>query len=350
MIGSTRYASVLAKIGVERSRLINKAKLKSLTESRNLNELITQLRGTGYAERLTKLPSPPTSHRLERIFQDNLIDTYIKIIRYSPRNVRRFLSLYLSRYEVENIKTLIKTTYAKLDTPRKLERIYFSVEDFFKRRTIIEETAKASNLKQTVDALKNTEYELPLSLGFKSFEEGGSTTCFDILLDKMFYEKLYAGYQSLPKREKPHAYFYVSMENDSFTLLTLLRGKNLNYDSNWLQLAVPNDNFDISKQMIEALASAPNFEAALNLVRKGKYAQFFAKTPTPEDTIATGETNFRKAMFEQAKHSIVAEIFNVGMVLVFMTLKTTEVYNLTAISLGVDAGLKPEEIRNQLLI
>lgn len=350
MTESTRYASVLAKIGVERSRLLSEAKLKSLTESKNLNDIVTQLRGTSYAEKLTKLPSSLTSNKLERVFQENLIEIYIKIIRYSPRSVQSFLSLYILRYEIENIKTLIKATYAKLDTTQKLARIYFSVEDFLKRRSVIEETAKAPNLKQTVDSLKNTEYELSLSLGFKSFEEGGSTTCFDVLLDKMFYEKLYSGYQDLPKRDKPHAYFFVSMESDSFTLLTLLRGKNLNYDSNWLQLAVPMDNFSISKQMVENFASAPNFESALNLARKGEYAQFFTKAPTPEDTIATGERNFRKAMFEYAKHSIVSEIFNVGMILVFMIQKAAEVYNLTAISIGVEAGLKPEEIRNQLLL
>ena len=42
--------------------------------------------------------------------------------------------------------------------------------------------------------------------------------------------------------------------------------------------------------------------------------------------------------------------FNVGSPLAFLTQKETEVYNLTVLSLGVDAAMKPDEIRNQLLI
>ena len=53
--------------------------------------------------------------------------------------------------------------------------------------------------------MKNTEYALALSMGLQSYEEDGSTTCLDVLLDKVFYEKLYEAYASLPKREKPHA-------------------------------------------------------------------------------------------------------------------------------------------------
>ena len=67
-------------------------------------------------------------------------------------------------------------------------------------------------------------------MGLQNYEENGSTARFDVLLDKVFYEKLYESYKQLPKREKPHVLFYASTENDSFTLLTLLRGKNLNYD------------------------------------------------------------------------------------------------------------------------
>ena len=87
---------------------------------------------------------PITSRKLERAFNENLIETYLKIVKYSPKNARKYLSLYLLRFEIEQHKGLIKATSAKLSPEQKLTKIYFSVEDYFKRRRFMEEAAKAS--------------------------------------------------------------------------------------------------------------------------------------------------------------------------------------------------------------
>jgi vacuolar-type H+-ATPase subunit C/Vma6 len=346
---TTLYAGVLAKIGAERSNLLLEARLKELAQSKTLTVLAVQLRDTGYAETIAKLPLPLTSRRLERVFKENLIETYAKILKHSPKSVAEFLALPVVRFEVENVKTLIKATDAKLNMAQKLNLLYFLAEDILKHHAFIEEAAKAADLKQLVNSLNKTDYADALNLGIKSYEENASTTCLDVLLDKVFYEKLHAAYEALPKKEKPHALFYASMENDGFTLLILLRGKTLNYSPDWLRLAVPRDNFNIPKETVEALVTAPDFDSALNIVQKGYYAKFFTKEPTAEETIAKAEKAFTKAVFHYAQDCRILDLFDVGAPLVFWVQKEAEVRNLTALSLGVEAGWKPEDIRNQLL-
>jgi vacuolar-type H+-ATPase subunit C/Vma6 len=347
---TTLYARVLSKIGAERGKLLSEAKLKTLTESKNLSDLATQLRDTSYQEQLVKVSLPFTSRKLERAFHENLISTYVKIIKNSSKNASKYLWLYLLRFEVENIKALIKATNAKLSLEQKLGRIYLPAEDYLKNRSVIEETAKAPDIKQIVKALKKTDYTLALNMGLQSYEEDGSTTCLDVLLDKTFYEKLHDSYESLPKKEKPHAHFYASTENDSFTLLTLLRGKTLNYDANWLRLAVPPNNFYLDMETVEAMVTATDFESALKIAFESHYAGFFAKAQSPEETVANAEKAFKKAVLQHAKASKIPEIFNIGAPLAFMTQKEAEVHNLTALSLGVEAEIKPEDIQHQLLL
>ena len=187
-------------------------------------------------------------------------------------------------------------------------------------------------------------------MGLKNYEENASTASFDIFIDKFFYEKLYDGYESLSKREQPYANFYASIENDGFALLTLLRGKSLNYEPNWLRLVIPQNWFNLNKSTMEALVTAIDFEAALKIVLESYYSKFFVKAPTPEETIATAGKAFKKAVFQHAKSSAISETFNIGSPLAFLTQKEAEVYNLTVLSLGVDSAMKPEEIRNQLLV
>lgn len=349
MTQTTKYASVLPKIGAERSRLLSDAKLKTLSESKNLAEVTSQLRDTPYQEQISHLTPPVTGRKLERAINENLIETYLKIIKYSPPKAVRYLDLYLSRLEAENVKTLIRAANAKLPTEQRLSRIYLSVEKYFKRIALMEEAAKAPTVTQVVHAFKNTEYAEALRMGLKSFEESGSATLLDVFVDTLFYEKLYDAYTHLPKREKSHAVYYTSLENDSFILLTLLRGKNLNYDPNWLRLAVPRNYFNLSKKEVEAIVSALNFEAAYKIVQDSHYAKYFEHAQTAEETVANAEKAFRRDVLLHAQRSQIRETFNIGSTLGFITIKEAEVHNLTAISLGVEAGMKPESIRNQLL-
>ncbi len=346
MTQTTQYASVLAKIGAERSKLIDEVKLKALAESKSLGEFAAQLRDTSYQEQLSKLPLPLTSPKLERAFNENLIETYIKIINYSPKRTREYLKLYLLRFEIENLKALMKATTAKLTSEQKGAKVYFSVEDYFKRRVIIEEAIKASTPAQMIHALKGTEYFLPMSLGLKNYEENASTSSFDVFMDRSFYEKLYEGYMILTKKEKVYANFYASTENDIFALLTLLRGKALNYEPNYLRLLIPQNFINLNESTAEALVSAIDFDSALKIVLEGPYAKFFVKGQTSEETIATAEKTFKKAVFQHAKSSAISEIFNIGAPLALLTQKEAEVHNLANISVGVDFGMKPDEIRS----
>ncbi len=165
-----------------------------------------------------------------------------------------------------------------------------------------------------------------------------------------YFTKRYAKvYESLSQKEKPYAYFYASMENDSFTLLTLLRGKNLNYDSNWLRLAVPQNNFKIFGETVEEIVTAVDFESAFKVVLESPYSSFFLRVQNPEETIADAEKTFKMAILHHAKGSIISQSFSIGAALGFLTQKEAEVHNLTAVSSGLEGEIKADEIQRQLL-
>ena len=162
---TTLYASVLARIGAERGKLLSEEKLKALTESKNLQEFVAQLHENSYQEQIAKLPMPLTSRKLERAFNENLIAVIAKIIKNSPKHAEKYLQMYLYKFEIENVKTLIKATNASLATEQKMAKLYLSAEDYLKNRPIIEEAAKAQTIKQIVNLLKRTEYGLALKHG-----------------------------------------------------------------------------------------------------------------------------------------------------------------------------------------
>jgi V/A-type H+-transporting ATPase subunit C len=343
------YSNVLVKIGVERSHLLSKEKLESLTNSNNLEEFASELRETIYGEKLARLKLPYTSRAFERVFREQLIEVVIKIVRSSPELVSEFLKTYLLKFEQENIKTILRAVSVGLSYDEIKTKMYLSVENFLKHQELVSKAAMAINVKSVVDALRTPLYESALITGLHKFEETGSTKFFDILLDRMFYENFGETFKTLPKNEQEHAFFYVSRETDRFNILTILRAKLLGYEPNWIRMAVSHNFYNVPEQTIEKLLMADDFESAFKIIKQSYYKKLFVKAETPEETISAAEKSFRRDIFEHTKKTKIGDPFNVGTPITFVVKKEIEVYNLTAISLGIDYAWKKDDISSLLL-
>ena len=344
------YSNVLVKVGVERSHLLSNDKLKALTDCKSLDEFASQLQETVYGAQLTKSSRARTSREFERVFRENLIESYCILVKNSPVNVSQFLKMHLIKIEHENIKTILKAVSVGLPHEKILSSIYLSVEDFLKRQDVIKQASLGFQVKSVVDALSNTVYGPTLIIGLQKYEETGSTKFFDFLLDKLLYEQLGDAFQKLPKKEQKHAFFYTSMEIDSFIVLTILRAKILKYDSHSIRMVLPNTRArNISENIIEALLHSDNFDLAFNRIQQSRYAPFFVKIENPEELVSSAERAFRKAMLEHFVKTKVGDQFNVNIPLGFMMRKAVETQNLIAISVGIEHGWKQDQIVHSLL-
>ena len=52
---------------------------------------------------------------------------------------------------------------------------------------------------------------------------------------------------------------------------------------------MPPKNFNLTSETVDALLNAPDFESALKVASETFYGKFFAKAPTPEETLAAAE-------------------------------------------------------------
>lgn len=344
-----RYSSVLAKIGSERSYLLTGTKLKALAQCKNLTEFASELKETAYSEKLPTIPLPYTPRKFERLFKENLIETYGKIMQNTPKTSLQFLKMYISRFEYDNIKIALRAVHIGLPYEETLRRIYLPAEDFLRNRKLFEKATEAIDLKSAISLFRNKPYWSALNIGLRKYEETKSTKFFDFLLDKTYYENLVEAYENLSKKEQKHAFFYASLETDGFVLLTVLRGKILNYDSDTLRMAIPHSYFDVSEKIVEDALLADGFESTLAAVMRSHYDKFFAGAESPEKAVSRAEKELRKALLEHAEKTRITESFNVEAPLGFMVQKEAEISNLSALSLGIEYGWKPDDVIEALL-
>jgi len=344
------YSNVLVKVGVERSHLLSKEKLERLTECKNLKEFASELRETIYGEKLAKVTLPYTSKIFEKAFRESLIEVNIKILRNSPETVSPFIKAYLLKFEHENIKTILRAASVGLSYDEITRKIYMPVEVFLKRQDIILKAAMAIHVKSVVDVLQTTLYGPLLIAGLQKYIETGSTKFFDILLDRFFYEHFGEKFKDLPKKEQEYALFYVSREIDRFNILTIFRAKILGYDPNWIRMAISRNFYNVPEQTIEALLMADDFGSAFKIIKQSYYKKLIVRAETPEETVSAAEKAFRMDLFEHAKRTIIGDPFNVGIPIAFLVQKEIELYNLTAISLGIEYNWKKDDISHLLLV
>jgi vacuolar-type H+-ATPase subunit C/Vma6 len=343
------YSNVLVKVGVERSKILSKQKLERLTDSKSLTEFASELKETVYGQKLAEVTVPYNSRNFERIFRESLIEVTIKMVQNSPDVVSLFLKTYLLKFEHENIKTILRAASVGLSYDEIVSKLYLSVEEYLKRKEIILKSARAIHVKSVVDALKTTLYGDSLISGLQKYEETDSTKFFDILLDRMFYEQFREKFKQLPKNEQEIAFFYVSRETDRFNILTILRTKLLGYEPHWIRMAISRNSYNVPEQTIEAMLMADDFESALNIITQSFYKKFFVRAESPEETISAAEKAFRRDIFEHAKKTKTGDPFNVGTPITLIVKKESELYNLTAISLGIDYNWKKDDISRLLL-
>jgi vacuolar-type H+-ATPase subunit C/Vma6 len=314
-----------------------------------LEEFASELKETDYGKKLAKV-SVPNKVRFERVFREKLVDITCKMVQTSPENVSQFLKMNLLKFEHENIKTILRATSFGLSHNEITSKIYMHVEEFLKISDIMTKAAASIDVKSVVETLKTTVYGPLLIIGLRKYEETGSMKFFGILLDRMFYENLGGEFESLPKREQKYAFFYVSMETDSFNLSVILRAKILGYDPQWIRMAIAPKFYNIDGETIETLLMSNDFESAFNTVKHSRYSRFFVKAETPEETVSLAEKAFRTAILEHVKKTRVGDLFNVGVPLGLIVQKEVETYNLTAISLGIGYSWKPDDIQHLLIL
>jgi vacuolar-type H+-ATPase subunit C/Vma6 len=347
---TSRYAAALAKIGAERGKLLSEPKLRMLAESKSLNEFTGRLRESSYGEELIKIAAPVDVRKIEHALKDTLLNSLDKIVSNSPKNTQPFLRTHLQVYEVQNLKALIKATAAGMMTEEKLAKMHLLAEVHLGNMAVFESAANAEDLKELLKAFVRTDYVDVLDLGLNRYDDTKSTRSFDVLLDRSFYERVYAAFQKLPKAEQKRVFFYASLQADGFTLLSLLRGKLLGDESEWLRTAIPHDTFELPPKTVEALTSAADFESALKISQQTRLKDYFKKAASPEETIAGAERALKKAVLKHAYEFRFRDVFNVGALVAFMVQKEAEIVNLVTISLCIDNNQKPEDIWRLLLL
>ena len=343
MIRASDYSQIVVKAGSERSYLIRREQIEGLAESKDLDELVSRLKGSPY-ETLLKNVRPISARKMQRVFEEELIRVCSKMVRFSPREIRFFLKDYISYFEIENLKTLLKMKHNGLPANVIVTRLHLSVEEIFGMKEKFVQAAKAEDVKKAVEMFRGTIYGPILSEGIARYEETGSTKFFDFSLDRAYHDKLLISASLIPKEDRETALQFVGLNVDMFNILTAVRSILLKYPPHLIYRAITHRFYRLDEKTIRDLVSSGNVDSALNRIKQSFYERFLTIHESIEETMINFEKRVKKFGLKLLEKGRIINIFSIATPLELIAKKENEMKNLTMISSGIEFGWNPEQL------
>ena len=194
------YSGITTKIRAMRSRLLSEKDFEEISALHNVPEVVAYLKKhSAYADDFAQIDENKL-HRgdVEKILVQSLYDDYSRLYRFSGIEVRKFMKLYLKRYEVDLINYCLRIIFNHYEQPFDLNY----KRSFFDRysQISIEKLITSRTIEEFVDNLQGTEYYEPL----RKLRDSNASTLFDydLALDLYYYTTLWKEKKKVLKKRE----------------------------------------------------------------------------------------------------------------------------------------------------
>lgn len=282
---------------------------------------------------------------IERATADNLAKVFTHIIEMSEGGLRDMVSRYLDRWDVYNIKTIVRGKLYGASAREILDDVVAagSLEDEF-----LQELANKETVDEVFAVLEGTIYAEALREVGDRFDPETGVAAYEDALSHVYYRDLLA---SIEPRTDPSRFFleFVRADIDILNLKTLLRA--------WKSKAT-FDHAVFLDGGLELTPDALREMAALDLNgllgRLAAYSFFEDIAPAlravEQRGVASVERTLEKLHLSGASKYSHLHPLSVLPVLDFLASKTKEVQNIRIVVRGKEHGIPTDGIKELLVI
>lgn len=270
-----KYSGIVTKLRAMEAKLLKPENFEEIANLHSVPEVVTYLKeNSSYTFVLENLDESRL-HRgdIEKILIEQLYHDYAKIYRFCGLEQRKFLMLYVKRYETDLINYCLRIVINHYAEPFDLNY----KKDFFDKYTqiSIDKLITSRTTDELIENLKGTEYYEPL----KKLKDSPSVTLFDydLALNQYYFSTMWKKRKKILKKKELELYTRdCGSKIDLLNVRWIYRAKkyyNMN-PADIYSLLVPI-HYKISTDLIKEIVEAPGLdelEAALN---KTSYARHY---------------------------------------------------------------------------
>lgn len=211
----------------------------------------------------------------ERALMQTWLDELSALLRPLKGPARRLLTQWASRYELLNIKALVRGKIGELSS-EEIERSLFRLPGFLSLNH--DELLNTDSIPELLRHLQKTRYNRIATQALRRYEERPDPFLIDATLDQQFYSELIDRARQLEATDRDETLDLIGRIVDRHNLVWSLRYR-FNYElqaSEVLYLAIDGGHV-IDRQELQHILQTDTLDEAIRLIPDG----LFGDTPPP---------------------------------------------------------------------
>jgi len=341
-MGKNVYASV--KSYSQRGKLLKKADLQTLAESRDLEELMTRIKNTIYGDAISNVQKPYTSQSIESGLRGHLAGVHYSIAKTAGDS--DILDAYYMKFIISNLKQILKGKVLGKSQEEIETHINLHAEELIKQRDVIIKALVSKDLEETVASLNSVQFGDEISKAASLYNETKNLQVFDTYFDKILYQQLGRALKNTRDRE---VIKLVGMDVDFYNLLSVIRGKFWGLDDSQIEDLIVSQTPSIPKELLQRMMAAATIRDAFAELSNTKYKNLIPDVENELDAVAQFERSFEMAIYNSSARSF-TKMFSFATIIGITKLTAFEVRNLAAIAYAVEQKIATDITMSKLIV
>lgn len=344
-------------IASERSKITSREVLRKSAYARTLSEFKDQI--SSFFPELEDHSKFRTLDEIHWLFQNVITEAFFKIIKNSPEIDHDFLEVFLVKFEIQNIKTILRSKVLNLE-PEEIKRdLNFPIEEFFNRASLFHEALETTGIDNLINIFETAgSFYTPYLKKARQWEqEVNALGFFDLYLDHsqllLFWEEFNHLSYGNRKAIKP----FLLLFTEYYNLIIILRGKIWNLDPIIIRELVLPYYYSLSEEITDIFIEKDNLQELVDYIydkHLNEKIPFFKFESRKDLTGISVIDTIKKTYYKETLRFIIRNKgfrFDIRMPVCFFLEKKFEMQDLKTISTGIDYGLDPKVlIENSILL
>jgi V/A-type H+-transporting ATPase subunit C len=322
--------------------LLTPEQMRTLAQQQTLEGFVEKLAETSYG-RISTETDGDVSMALEKVFYQKFIERMMGIVDLAPTNIGDFLqSYYYLRFEVINLKRIIRGKYSGLPTPKIIESLIpitpYRVESY-------EEIVGAETFQDAVRRLEGTQYE-PLVSSLELSEKYDALWPVEIALNYLSARVIFKSLERLPQSDRGLVRRIVQAEADVENFLVAAKQRSSRESAHSPEEMFPA-TFRIGLDILSEVMAADDLKTVIQRLNP-PYNEILA--PLYEGDVALIRSRLRQHVYDLARRGRATNDFGFNVVMAYLVFSEIEKADLVGIAWGKTQGIAAEDILKYLTI
>ncbi|MDD5448179.1 MAG: V-type ATPase subunit [Actinomycetota bacterium] len=343
------YTYVNARVRAMRAHLLTRDFFMRLVEAEDFNAIHSLLDQSIYRREINEaLVLNPEKPRYDYALSKNLYAALMKIYNSVGGKPRRLVEILYSRYDVDNIKAVIRGKKGDA-TPSEIMEIVVPVGNL--RKETLGEMARAREILDVINVMRahGAKYATPLESHYERFvRQNRDVSVLELALDKFHFQDAISRLEGKdPNVALTRQILRSEIDIRNISTLVRIRGFKLE-DNEVLNLVIPGGTLE-----------PKDF---LYLQRLGDLSEIVSEYPDPrfkevlEKALGEYQEKDIVAFDQELYHELIREgvgmsnvdVLGIGVIIGYMWAKQCEIMNLRIILKGKELGRADVDIKSDL--